>query len=574
MAPFQYQPYVNPFVGTIGEMMQRGPQAQAQAAVAAANARARAMEIGGQATARAAEQNGQMVAGAAQSIAHGITGAIQEATDPRRQLEQQQLETSKRAQALNGTVNRLMSTAMTQNEDGSVTFDRAKLRQGFNSANVPLPLQEQTFKSLDEVDKSLQSFAQVRVDHAADIAHSILTNPHGVTPETVSFGLALAKANNLVSDKEVEPILDAIASGVDPAAVLTQVRGLSGKYKDIEKPIVLAKGASLVKPGGDVITTNAAEDTAGSYTGPDGIRYSAKGVPITGAVMKPEAKETRSLDVQAAAALAAGDTETYNRLLKVKKEMGQADDRPRITVNAGGNPTDVKEAVAGMVDGTLPPQMPGRASKDYTATLAEAHRQGFDLKKAVLDFSAVQKHVATLNGSKFTTLLSAAKTAHDSLDVIDNLAQQWDEARIVKDGNLVALSRAELGAAKQGAYGPKAASIARQLEGQITDVVSELGQVYMGGNSPTDHALKLAEKNLSADWSKSVLMDMTKLARTNLVIRRNSIINSEAVLPSGQSQAPAGGSTVKMLAPDGKSEKDVPADQVAHFLSLGATVKK
>lgn len=35
-----------------------------------------------------------------------------------------------------------------------------------------------------------------------------------------------------------------------------------------------------------------------------------------------------SLEVQAAAALARGDMETYNRLLKVKKEMGAADDRP------------------------------------------------------------------------------------------------------------------------------------------------------------------------------------------------------------------------------------------------------
>lgn len=47
-----------------------------------------------------------------------------------------------------------------------------------------------------------------------------------------------------------------------------------------------------------------------------------------------EKAETRSLDVQAADALAKGDTQTYERLLTVKKEMGQADDRP-ITVNTG-----------------------------------------------------------------------------------------------------------------------------------------------------------------------------------------------------------------------------------------------
>jgi hypothetical protein len=46
--------------------------------------------------------------------------------------------------------------------------------------------------------------------------------------------------------------------------------------------------------------------------------------------------ETRSLDVQAAEALAKGDTATYERLLKVKKEMGQADDRPPRGMTEGG----------------------------------------------------------------------------------------------------------------------------------------------------------------------------------------------------------------------------------------------
>jgi hypothetical protein len=44
---------------------------------------------------------------------------------------------------------------------------------------------------------------------------------------------------------------------------------------------------------------------------------------------EPPKPETRSIDVQAAEALARGDRATYDRLLRVKKEMGQADDRPR-----------------------------------------------------------------------------------------------------------------------------------------------------------------------------------------------------------------------------------------------------
>jgi len=58
---------------------------------------------------------------------------------------------------------------------------------------------------------------------------------------------------------------------------------------------------------------------------------------------EPPKGDTRSLAVQAADALARGDTEAYNRLLRVQKEMGQADDRaPRATSNTEGrNPRDV-----------------------------------------------------------------------------------------------------------------------------------------------------------------------------------------------------------------------------------------
>lgn len=56
---------------------------------------------------------------------------------------------------------------------------------------------------------------------------------------------------------------------------------------------------------------------------------------------KPDA---RGLDVQAADALARGDRPTYERLLKVKKEMGQADDRPRIVIPPQPQWTDAEDA--------------------------------------------------------------------------------------------------------------------------------------------------------------------------------------------------------------------------------------
>lgn len=68
------------------------------------------------------------------------------------------------------------------------------------------------------------------------------------------------------------------------------------------------------------------------------------GQDFTSAAPPKEPKiETRSLDVQAAEAMARGDKDTYARLLKVKKEMGQADDRPRIVIPPQPQWTDAED---------------------------------------------------------------------------------------------------------------------------------------------------------------------------------------------------------------------------------------
>lgn len=193
------------------------------------------------------------------------------------------------------------------------------------------------------------------------------------------------------------------------------------------------------------------------------------------------------------------------------------------TINANQGAGDVKETVAGMKDGTLPPQLPGRASKEYVAIMAEAHRQGYDLATAATDWTVTQKHFQTLNGAQQTRIRQAVDTAYHSLDIIDTLADKW------KGGKFPALNKITLTAAKQGAMGKEAQSIATQLDAQISDLTSELANVYMGGNSPTDHAMTLAAKNLSANWSNEVLRDMTKLARTNLQMRQNAIKNVGAI---------------------------------------------
>jgi hypothetical protein len=256
---------------------------------------------------------------------------------------------------------------------------------------------------------------------------------------------------------------------------------------------------------------------------PGDVRFDANGKQIAAVAPKPPETSLQSKDVLVDGQRAVVNFNprtgeyfapgTQTPLANVKPIPPQSS----VTVQQGVS--DAKSIADSIVNGEQPPELTGlyRLAGPVRAELA---KQGYNLTNALTDWRATQKHVATLNGAKITQMQSAISTASDSLDVIDNLASQW------KGGKFPILNKANLALAKNGAYGKEAQSIATQLDGQITDVVSELGQVYMGGNSPTDHALGLAEKNLKADWSEDVLKDMTKLARTNLQIRKNSILHS------------------------------------------------
>jgi hypothetical protein len=190
--------------------------------------------------------------------------------------------------------------------------------------------------------------------------------------------------------------------------------------------------------------------------------------------------------------------------------------RPVTAISPTGQ-TDVQQAVAGMREGTIPPILPGRATKEYVGMLAESRRQGYDLARAATDWAATQKHLATMNGAQQLRLNQAINSLPEMLDIVDGLAQKW------KGGQFPILNRANLALAKNGAYGKDVAAVANQLDAEIADVVADLGNVYMGGNSPTEQALQLASKSLKGEWDGAVLRNMVKLAKTNVTIRRNSI---------------------------------------------------
>lgn len=216
------------------------------------------------------------------------------------------------------------------------------------------------------------------------------------------------------------------------------------------------------------------------------------------------------------------------------------------TAQAGG---DMAENIANaIIAGEQPPDTKGLYR--YGAAVKDAlARKHYNLSSANVDWMATQKHIATLNGQQQTRLQQALNVIPPSLDIIDQLADEWNGS------TTTILNKVSLMAAKQGALGQKAKAVANKLDAQISDVASELGNVYMGGNTPTDHSLAMAAKNLKADWDAKTLHDLTALARENVRIRQNSVMNSGVVgasannpyappqpVAGGGPQAPAGAS--------------------------------
>jgi hypothetical protein len=96
----------------------------------------------------------------------------------------------------------------------------------------------------------------------------------------------------------------------------------------------------------------------------------------------------------------------------------------------------------------------------------------------------------------------------------------------------------------------KANSILENQRGQIRSLVAAIGG-------------KLEGKQMVLTGAQQQLANSTDTAE-------HKQIYAKAI--SALSALDAGGN-IRMIAPDGKTEKDVPADQVSHFLTLGAKIK-
>ena len=215
---------------------------------------------------------------------------------------------------------------------------------------------------------------------------------------------------------------------------------------------------------------------------------------------------------------------------------------------------DAKDIADAIQNGEQPPTLQG-LYRNGAPVRAELARRGVNLAKMEVDWKATQRFLNTLNGPQQLRLQQAVSALPPMLDKIQGLYDEWK--RVGTTSGIRIFNKASLEAAKQ--LPGRAGAVAQALDTQIADLTSEMGQVYMGGNSPTDHSLGLAAKNLSGDWNDETFTEGIKQARDNVKIRKNSIENSypEGVsgqyLPTARGSQPPPGATHIVPGPDGKN---------------------
>lgn len=241
--------------------------------------------------------------------------------------------------------------------------------------------------------------------------------------------------------------------------------------------------------------------------------------------------------------LAVGNTKTYAEALAIPgisnymtdpqdRAIKNAQIKGIIEKNTATN--DDLEAIAdAIINGDQPPVLTGLYSKS-AGVRADLARKGYNLVKAQTDWEAVKKFTAANNSTAQVRMKQAEASVENSLPNLQSLV-----SKLESDGAMTGfkfVNKASITAAANGLYGETARNDAQALIGQIALVSDELGQTFMGGNSPTDAAFDLVKGVLASNFTASQFKTQIDLIQTNLKIRKNSWSTVQATGIGGANQ--------------------------------------
>ncbi len=307
------------------------------------------------------------------------------------------------------------------------------------------------------------------------------------------------------------------------------------------KPTVIPQGAIAINPlTGEVINSGQPRITAlpfgstAAYSGSGPVGTISPSNAGVGGTLAPGGTTPSTVsggktgsNSGSTPATASTGSPTYTNAVAATYGLS---DQQASKLKTVGVPEAVWGNIAAIIQGTQPP--PGASGFSANAPMAVAVRNGlqalgFNLSQAASEWNATQKYITSANSSTQLRLRQAINSVTGALTNLDTLNSQWQR------GGLTPLNSATLTAAVGGAFGPQAQNIATQFQQQLAIIQDELGQTFMGGNSPTDSALSLAAKALSGSWSQSQLSTAIDNLKANLTFRQNAIDSTGAAGVNG-----------------------------------------
>lgn len=404
-----------------------------------------------------------------------------------------------------------------------------------------------------------QAAQQASADAAATLAHGILqhnfmTGPDGGlgsligaaaiakqkgAPWASAWDTELQQAQSAMQQAQasgdpgaVKAVADTVSSHFGPRLqqlVMGASQTLQEQWRKDSTPIKLGEGDTLVSPT-DFSTV-------------------AKGAP------KPE---TRSIDVQAADALAKGDQESYKRLLRVKEDTAKsgAEGRISVSVNAPGGPgalTPDAVEFAGTqyrVTGKMPAMGMGNGAA-RAAIMNEAAKQAKALGQTPV--AAIQRQAAYAGDTKALSKMQSMSAAAESFEQKATAQAQIvsDLSKKVSRTQFPLLNSAVLSG--KAAFGDKDTQL---LFNSIMTFSTEYAKIMEGSTGSaagsSDSARQAAQRLISAKLNNDTLQATLALMQREMQLTISGydatighITERMGGTPQTGGPAPAAGATTK-----------------------------
>lgn len=373
-----------------------------------------------------------------------------------RKIAQQHIDLYDQTQAGMKAVSAAMANFVTTHPDGTKTLDPEKLPSflqqlsgGDGQPAVPPAMIAEALKSLDDINSTVTKFQATKIDHQADLAHSLLQSALGKTPAGITVGIETAVSSGLASPQEAaalkEAVARAVAAGNDPADMLRTIRARSEKYKDLSKPVFAPRESpGFIDPskGNDLIPIAGALPKPGSA---DRVAYdlqqellakqggtAAPVAPLPGAL--PVAAGPSSLNAQTGQPILPQDAITGGSVNPIGPQVSPAS-QAMINTLPPGTPEPPPAPVA------PPPLTPGEAGLKALEQITEAKTKAtagkalqraqvyLDGKPAEVLFDpdpAAKQKVFDLEGKPITNAAGRVKPVPPASVVVNNqLASQF-----------------------------------------------------------------------------------------------------------------------------------------------------